>query len=243
MKLRLLTLTLVGLGLATSVYAVDLKTETDKVSYSIGYDMATKFKQQGIGLNPEVFSQGLTDGLAGTQPALSMEEQKTVMEAFQKQMVQKMQTELKALGEQNAIAGKAFLEKNRKEKGVKVTKSGLQYKVVEQGEANGPKPTADDIVTVDYEGSFIDGTVFDSSYKRGKPVSFPLNGVIPGWTEGLQLMPVGSTYMFYIPSKLAYGEQGAPGAIPPNKTLIFKVKLISIEKAVPVTAATTEKSK
>ncbi len=230
MKLRVLTVTLLSLGLVSGVYAaVDLKTDADKLSYTIGNDMGSKFKQQNIAVNPAVFQQGLSDGLAGTKPALTMEEQKAVMENFQKTMMDKMQKEMKVAGEKNSVEGKAFLAKNAKEKGVKVTKSGLQYKVMEEGK--GPKPSATDTVTVNYEGTLINGKVFDSSYQRGKPVSFPLNGVIPGWTEAVQLMPVGSTYMIYVPSKLAYGEQGAPGAIGPNETLIFKIQLLSTEKA------------
>jgi FKBP-type peptidyl-prolyl cis-trans isomerase FklB len=231
MKLRVLTIALLGLGLVSSVYAagVELKNDTDKLSYTIGNDMGSKFKQQNIAVNPVAFEQGLNDALNGKEPALTLDQQKAVMENFQKTMMTKMQSEMKVQGEKNAKEGKAFLAKNAKEKGVKTTKSGLQYKVIEEGK--GPKPSATDTVTVNYEGTLLDGTVFDSSYQRGKPVSFPLNGVIPGWTEALQLMPVGSTYMIYIPSNLAYGEQGAPGAIGPNQTLTFKIQLISTEKA------------
>lgn len=126
-----------------------------------------------------------------------------------------------------ADAGKTFLEANGKKEGVTTTASGLQYKVIQPG--NGPKPKATDTVNVHYKGTFLDGKTFDSSYDRGEPISFPLNRVIAGWTEGVQLMPVGATYEFYIPSNLAYGERGAGGAIPPNSTLIFVVELLGIE--------------
>jgi FKBP-type peptidyl-prolyl cis-trans isomerase FklB len=165
MKLRVLTATLLSLGLVSGVYAAgaELKTDADKLSYTIGYDMGSQFSKQKVTIDTTVFQQGLTDGLAGNQPALTAEQQKAVMENLQKTMMQKMQTELKVQGEQNLKAGEQFLKANKKKPGVKVTKSGLQYKVEEMGA--GPKPTAADTVTVDYEGTFIDKKVFDSSYQ------------------------------------------------------------------------------
>lgn len=238
MKLRLLTVTLLSLGLLSGVvYAEKPTSETDKLSYTIGNDMGAKFKKQDIQVNPQVLAQGLQDALNGATPALTADEQKAVIESFQKQMMEKAQEKYKMESETNAKAGEAFLKANAKKSGVKTTKSGLQYEVIEKG--TGAKPTDTDKVNVDYEGTSIDGKVFDSSYERGKPVTFAVNQVVPGWTEALKMMPVGSTWKIYVPAKLGYGEQGVPGAIGPNQVLVFKLHLISIEK--PVAETKSEK--
>jgi FKBP-type peptidyl-prolyl cis-trans isomerase FklB len=206
----------------------ELKTDSDKFSYIVGLNLGTSFKAQEMAVNPSVILKGIKDGIAGSKPLLSKEQQKVIMQAVQKEMIAKMQAKQKVQGAANTKTGAAFLAKNVEDKDVKTTKSGLQYKVVTKG--TGPHPLATDAVTVDYEGTLINGTVFDSSYKRGQPATFKVNQVIPGWTEALQLMRKGSTWMLYIPAKLAYGAQAMGQSIPPNSTLIFKVHLISFKK-------------
>jgi FKBP-type peptidyl-prolyl cis-trans isomerase FklB len=202
-----------------------LKDLKDKASYSIGLNIGTNFKKQNVELNPDALLAGVKDAIGGKKPALSEAEQQEVMNNFQKQMQEKQ----KAMADKNLETGKKFLEDNKKKDGVKTTASGLQYKVVKEG--NGPQPKASDNVTVDYRGTLIDGTEFDSSYKRGQPASFPLNGVIKGWTEGLQLMKTGAKYQFFIPSDLAYGQRAMGPDIQPNSTLIFEVELKSVQPA------------
>lgn len=230
MKKNLIFAWLASVLLAGStVYAAtELKNDTDKLSYTIGNNMGTNFKKQEIQLNTEVFMQGLKDGLSSAQPVLTEEQQKEVIKKFQDDMMKKMKAKYEAEAKVNKDASDKFLAENAKKKGVSSTKSGLQYEVIEAGK--GAKPAATDTVSVDYEGKTIDGKVFDSSYKRGKPVSFPVNGVVKGWTEALQMMPVGSTWILYLPADLGYGQQGVPGSIGPNQALIFKIHLISIEK-------------
>ncbi|MCJ7833279.1 MAG: FKBP-type peptidyl-prolyl cis-trans isomerase, partial [Deltaproteobacteria bacterium] len=172
------------------------------------------------------FTKGFKDALSGAKPLLSEEEMRTVMTAFQKEISEKQAEKTKVLGEKNKKEGETFLAENKKKEGVKILTSGLQYKVVKEG--TGKKPKATDKVTTHYQGTLIDGTEFDSSYKRGEPAAFPVNGVIPGWTEALQLMKVGSKWQLFVPSKLAYGERGAGPKIGPNAVLIFTVELLSI---------------
>lgn len=192
----------------------------DTFSYSLGLLLANNLKQQGIkGYDEEELLNGLRDALAGKAKleyaAASMEVQKG------------MRAQRQAEAAANLEAGKRFLEENAKRKEVKVTDSGLQYEILKKG--NGPIPKATDKVKVHYHGTLIDGTVFDSSVERGQPITFPVNGVIKGWQEALQMMPVGSKWKLYIPSGLAYGERGAGGSIPPNSVLIFEVELLGIE--------------
>jgi FKBP-type peptidyl-prolyl cis-trans isomerase len=211
----------------SSLQAADApKSEKDKLSYAIGADIGQGLKQAGLGekLDAAVLTGALTDILAGKPAQMTPEEMRASIEGLQKQMQEKMQAESKAAGEENAKKGDAYLAENAKKEGVKTTASGLQYKVVTEGK--GKKPTADSTVTTHYAGRLIDGTEFDSSIKRGEPASFPLKGVIPGWTEVLQLMPVGSKWEVTIPSKLAYGEQGQPPVIGPNQTLVFDIELL-----------------
>lgn len=215
-------------GMASTAMAASsqLKTEKAKNSYMVGMSMAGGIPPAVVEeLDPAVVAQAVEDVLSGSEPALTPAEAKTIGEAFSKKVRAKMQAERKQAAAENQKEGKAFLAENRQASGVHVTASGLQYKIVREGD--GPKPAADDTVKVKYEGSLLDGTVFDSSYERGKPTTFPLSGVIPGWAEALQLMPVGSEYVFWIPSKLAYGQRGA-GPIGPNETLKFKVELLQI---------------
>ena len=201
-----------------------LKDQKDKVSYSIGLNIGFNLNRQNVQINPDVLSAGIKDAIAG-KPQLTTDQVKEVMTTFEKDMQQKQ----KAAGEKNASEGAKFLEENKKKEGVKTTASGLQYRAIKEG--TGAQPKATDTVTVNYRGTLINGTEFDSSYKRGEPASFPLNGVIKGWTEGLQLMKVGSKYQFFVPPNLAYGERTVGPDIAPNSTLIFEVELLDAKPA------------
>ena len=205
-----------------------LKTQGEKVSYSIGVDIGRTLKSQGIEVDGDILASGIRDALSGAELKLDDEAMRTTMTAFQKELMSKAAAAAKESGEKAAKAGSKFLAQKKGEEGVQGTDSGLLYKVTEKG--GGAKPTISDTVKVHYRGKLIDGTEFDSSYKRGEPATFPVNQVIPGWTEALQLMPVGSKYEIYIPSDLAYGENGAGGTIGSNETLIFEVELLDIVK-------------
>jgi FKBP-type peptidyl-prolyl cis-trans isomerase FklB len=198
-----------------------LKNQKEKVSYSIGLNvgrnLGSDLKKQSIDIDPNMVAKGIQDALSGANPLLSNEEVQETMVAFQKEMSEKQKQR-----------GEAFLAENKKKEGVNTLASGLQYKVVKAG--SGKKPKLNDTVTVHYRGTLIDGTEFDSSFRRGKPATFPVSGVIPGWTEALPLMEEGAKWQLFIPPKLAYGEPGAGGLIGPNATLIFEVELISIQE-------------
>jgi FKBP-type peptidyl-prolyl cis-trans isomerase FklB len=197
-------------------------TLQEKISYIIGRDMATNLKKQGIEIEAESFVKGLKEVIAGQPSSLTQQDIQTAMMALQQEMQQKQG----AKGSENKQAGEAFLAENKNQEGVKTLPSGLQYQVLEEG--TGKSPAASDKVTTHYHGTLIDGTVFDSSYERGQPATFPVNGVIAGWTEALQLMKEGAKWRLFIPANLAYGEQGAGDAIGPNTALIFDVELISV---------------
>ena len=205
-----------------------LKDQKEKISYIIGMDIGGNFKKQSIDIDPDIMARGIKDGLSGAKPILSEEEAREVMTAFEKEMKARQEAAQKAAGEKNKKEGEIFLADNKKKEGVKTLPNGLQYKVIKAG--TGKKPAATDTVTTHYKGTLIDGTEFDSSYKRGKPATFPVNGVIPGWTEALQLMEEGAQWQLFIPSNLAYGERGAGRIIGPHATLIFEVELISIQE-------------
>jgi len=206
-----------------------LKDQKEKVSYSIGLDIGTTLKRQLIDVNEGLLKKGLEDGLSGAKPLMTDEQMKETMATFQKEMVAKQAAAKKVTGEKNAAEAKKFLAENKTKEGVKTTASGLQYKVLKEG--TGPSPKATETVKVNYRGTTIAGTEFDSSYKRGQPASFPVNRVIKGWTEALQLMKVGSKYQLFVPADLAYGERGAGSDIGPNAMLLFEVELLGIEPA------------
>jgi len=201
------------------------KTDQQKESYSLGYKIGLDF--QNIDIEPDSLARGMKDALANGKPSLTEEQMREALMNLQKKVMARQQQQIEQLAEKNRQAGKAFLLENRQKKGVKTTSSGLQYKVVEKG--SGKKPGPDDTVVVHYRGHFLDGKEFDSSYKRNEPATFMVKKVIPGWTEALQMMKEGAKWEVFIPSELAYGEEGAPG-IAPNSTLVFDVELISIQK-------------
>ena len=204
-----------------------LKDKKDRLSYALGLDVGNALKRQSVEINNDIFMQGVKDALSGGKKLLTDDELRETMTAFSKEMATKQAEATKKLAEKNKKEGEAFLAENKKKEGVKTLPDGLQYKVITEGKGGSPKAT--DTVTVNYRGTFIDGKEFDSSYKRNQPATFAVNGVIPGWTESLQMMKEGSKWELFIPAKLAYGERGAGGVIGPNATLIFEVELLSIK--------------
>ena len=211
---------------AQSVSITEQSPASEKVGYSLGFMMAEGNKEAVKDLDLNTFEKGFRDGYEGKDSALTQEQMQEVLTAYQKEQEEKFVKDMEKKTTENKAAGTAFLAENAKKEGVKTTASGLQYKVVTAGTGKSPKAT--DVVEVNYEGKLIDGTVFDSSYERGEPIEFPLNQVIAGWTEGLQLMKEGGKYEFYIPSDIAYGEAGNSG-IEPNSTLIFTVELLKVK--------------
>jgi FKBP-type peptidyl-prolyl cis-trans isomerase FklB len=205
-----------------------LTTNKQKASYAIGMNWGTGLHRQNIDVDSAALIQGMKDALAGGKTLLTEDEARTALMQLQKEVQEKQQAKAAAEGDANKKEGEAFLAANKSKEGVVTLPSGLQYKILKEG--TGPKPTATDSVVCNYKGTLINGTEFDSSYKRGEPATFPVTGVIKGWTEALQLMPVGSKWQLFIPSDLAYGPRGTPGGpIGPNATLIFEVELISIK--------------
>jgi len=231
--MRLLLTALLGICLLASLaQAADqaaLKDSKDKLSYSIGVDIGHRLKGQSIDVDPDILAKGIKDIFTGGKLLLTEQEVRDTLTTFQKDMIAKQKERAKVLGEKNKKEGEAYLEANRKKKGVKVLPSGLQYKVITEGKGKTPKAT--DTVTVNYKGTLIDGTEFDSSYKKGQPATFPVNKVIPGWTESLQLMKEGSKWQIVVPPALAYKEMGAGNMIGPDATLIFEIELISFKPA------------
>ena len=206
--------------------SVSLDTSEDRLSYGIAYGLGQRMLADGVPLQAESFSMGLSDALKGDEPRLTEEEIAAEMQAYQDKAAAEQQAAAAVAGEANLAASAAFLTANAAREGVMVTDTGLQYEIVEAGE--GAKPGAEDMVEVHYRGTLADGTEFDSSYGRGEPVTFGVNQVIPGWTEALQMMPVGSKWKLAIPSDLAYGAGGAGQVIGPNQALVFEVELLSI---------------
>lgn len=210
---------------AENTATLELTTDEDKLSYGIGLNIGTGLLQQGLpGINKEAIFQGVEDALSGAEPMVAQEELEQVLVRLR----EREEAKLAALMEENAAKGAAYLAENAAREGVVTTESGLQYEVINAGD--GEKPQADSIVKTHYHGTLIDGTVFDSSVDRGEPTQFAVNQVISGWTEALQLMPVGSKWRLYVPAELAYGEMSPGPAIPPNSTLIFDVELLEIIK-------------
>ncbi|MCE2755100.1 MAG: FKBP-type peptidyl-prolyl cis-trans isomerase [Ignavibacteriae bacterium] len=207
---------------------MELKTQKDKASYSIGVSIGKNLKDQKVEIQTDILVKGLLDAYTGAKTQLTEKEMGDVLAQFQQEIMAKAQEEAAKKGGENKSKGEKFLADNKNKPGVKTTPSGLQYTVISEG--TGPKPTASSTVKVHYTGKLIDGTTFDSSVDRGEPIEFPLNGVIKGWTEGVQLMSKGSKYKFFIPSDLAYGDRGAGNAIGPNETLVFEVELLDIVK-------------
>src|SRR5437762_10533819 len=206
---------------------VALSAPQEKISYASGMSMAKSVQTQALQVEPDDRARGLKDILSGNNPLLSDDEAMTTLTTMQNGMRAKQQEKAQQLGLANKKEGEEFLAANKSKEGVVTLPSGLQYKVLKEG--TGPKPSATDSVACNYRGTLINGTEFDSSYKRGQPATFAVNGVIKGWTEALQLMQVGSKWQLFIPADLAYGERGAGADIGPNSTLIFEVELLSIQ--------------
>jgi FKBP-type peptidyl-prolyl cis-trans isomerase FklB len=217
------------LGDAWAAAATDLEGEKQKLSYSIGYQVGGDFRRQGLEIDPELVVKGVLDAQAGFEPLMTPEEMRRALTELKQRAaaVAKQQREEQAA--KNLAEGKVFLAENAGKEGVRTLPSGLQYQVLSEGE--GDPPAATDTVTVHYRGTLIDGSEFDSSYGRGQPATFPLDGVIPGWTEGLQLMRPGARYRLFLPPELAYGERGGGPKIGPNSALVFEVELLSVEAA------------
>ena len=220
---------------ATSSYAFDrakysrssaLKSDLDRASYSIGMSLGQDFKSRDLKINPDILAMGIRDVLEGDSTLLNQEEAMAALQQLQAMAAAQQQELLAKMAARNKAEGDAFLAENGKREGVVTTASGLQYEILTEGA--GKMPKAEDQVKVDYRGSFIDGSEFDSSYQRGEPASFSVQGIIPGWTEALLLMKEGAKWKLYVPASLAYGEQGAPPVIEPNSTLIFEVELKEI---------------
>jgi len=203
---------------------VSLESDDAKVSYSIGYQIGGDIQRQGFPLDPNALAAGILDASTGAEAKLAEEERRTALAALQERVMAAQKASREAKSETNLAAAKAFLAENGAKEGVTTLPSGLQYKVITEG--TGPKPGATDTVTVHYRGTLIDGTEFDSSYSRNEPATFPLNRVIKGWTEGLQLMGEGAKWELYVPPDLAYGPQGAGERIPPQSALVFEVELL-----------------
>ncbi len=207
---------------------ITLTTQKEKVSYAIGMQIGKNLTREGVDIDTAVFLRGLVDVVTGSKPLLTEDEARNVISSLQQEMLAKREAEMKTLGEANKKEGESFLAENKKKEGVVTLPSGLQYKIVKQG--TGPKPVATDSVVCNYRGTLVNGKEFDSSYKRGQPAAFPVNGVIKGWTEVLQLMPVGSKYQIWVPSELAYGPRAGSPEIGPNATLVFDIELLEIKK-------------
>jgi FKBP-type peptidyl-prolyl cis-trans isomerase FklB len=217
-----------GSTVAKKPAVLTLKTQKDKASYAIGLNIGKSMHKDSVDVDPSILLRGLKDGLAGSKPLLTDDEARAAMVTLQSEMRKKQEEKMLVQGEANKKEGEAFLADNKTKDGVVTLPSGLQYKILKEG--TGPKPAATDTVVCNYKGTLLDNTEFDSSYKHGQPATFLVSGVIKGWTEALQLMPVGSKWQLFIPSELAYGARGGPGGgIGPNATLIFEVELMSVQ--------------
>ena len=228
MKYFMLTVLTVILffNISSAVETPKIEDEKDRVNYSLGYQIGGDLKRQGVELQSELVVKGIQDAIAGTNPLMTPQEMRTSLVDLKKRIEKTEREKMLKDSVKNLSEGEAFLSENAGKEGIQVLSSGLQYRVVREGSGAAPKAT--DTVTVNYRGMHIDGTEFDSSFKRNKPASFQLGRVIRGWTEALQLMKEGAKWELFIPAKLAYGERGAGAGIPPNSTLIFEVELISV---------------
>ena len=220
-------LLLAAVTLSINTWATELNTEEQKLGYIIGMDIGKSLRQQGTAVDLDALIDAISATYKGEELAMTEEEAAAIRQVYVEQRQAEAQAQTAAAGAGNLVEGQKFLAENKVKEGVQTTESGLQYKVLTMGE--GAKPAATDTVKVHYSGKLLDGTEFDSSYARNEPISFALNRVIPGWTEGVQLMPIGSKFVFYIAPELAYGEGGG-GPIPPNSTLVFEVELLDIEQ-------------
>lgn len=203
-----------------------LNTPKEKASYAIGQNIGKAMKKDSVDIDPNILARGIKDAVTGAKQAMTDEEEQATLQALQTEMKGKMEAKAAATGLANKQAGETFMATNKSKPGVTTTASGMQYRVLTNG--SGPKPTASDTVTCNYKGTLVDGKEFDSSYKRGQPAQFPVTGVIKGWTEALQMMPVGSKWELVLPPNLAYGDRGAGPDIGPNSTLVFEVELVGI---------------
>lgn len=226
LALTLPIISLLAIACESTPQQIELDTVEKKASYSIGMNFVSRLNEEGADLDIDALIYGMRDAEAGKTPALSDEEMAQAVQELQAQLQSDKLAELQAMAAANLEEGKAFLEANAAKEGVITTDSGLQYIVLEEG--SGASPTAEDTVKTHYEGRLIDGTVFDSSYERGEPATFPVSGVIPGWTEALQLMKEGAKWQLYVPAELAYGETPRGPHIEPNSTLIFDIELLDI---------------
>ncbi|CAM3895263.1 FKBP-type peptidyl-prolyl cis-trans isomerase [Vreelandella rituensis] len=226
MKTLLSSTVLTGLLVASPLALAAPETEQEQLAYSLGVTLGESMQEDISDLDMDTFTQGMRDVFEGNELALSEEQMSDALMAFQQRSLEARQAEEEEAAQANLDVGETFLEENAAREEVKVTESGLQYEVVEAGD--GATPGSEDTVEVHYEGMLLDGTVFDSSYDRGEPVSFQVSQVIEGWQEALQLMSVGDTWMVYIPAELGYGAQGQ-GPIGPNETLTFRVELLDVE--------------
>lgn len=221
---------LTGQAPTTGTPAIGTPTnDVDKLSYAAGVQLGQGLKMRGMTINIDRLIQGIRDGYSGGKLQMNQEEIRDTIVKYQQQMTAQMSAKLKSQSQDNTDTSVQFFEKNKNEAGVTTLPSGLQYKIVKAG--TGVQPTASDVIVVNYEGTTLDGKIFDSSYKRGQPMTAQLKYMIPGWVEALQLMKKGSTWMLYIPANLAYGERGAPPVIGPNQALIFKVELLDVKKS------------
>jgi FKBP-type peptidyl-prolyl cis-trans isomerase len=220
-------LVLAAMTFSINTWATELNTDEQKLGYIIGMDIGKSLRQQGTTVDLDALIDAISATYKGEDLAMTAEEAATIRQEYVQKRQEAQQAESAAVGENNLAEGQKFLADNKGKEGVQTTDSGLQYKVLTMGD--GAKPAATDTVKVHYRGTLLDGTEFDSSYARNEPISFALNRVIAGWTEGVQLMPIGSKFEFYIAPELAYGEGGG-GPIPPNSTLVFEVELLDIEK-------------